>query len=77
MWQEAVAELNEQVHVEDHTLDLTEEERKTVPPVRPGLPLLLRPPTRQAQLAPPERATRLGSLFSFLPLPSFPSPPSR
>ncbi len=44
MWQEAVAELNEQVHVEDHTLDLTEEERKTVPPVRPGLPLLLRPP---------------------------------
>jgi hypothetical protein len=33
LWQEAMAELNEQVHIEDHTLDLNEEEKKEAPPV--------------------------------------------
>jgi hypothetical protein len=35
MWQDAMADLNEQIHIEDHTLGMTQEEKDAGPPA-PG-----------------------------------------
>ena len=48
-WQEAMAELNEQVHIEDHTLGLEEGEEPAPPPLD-SLPFLTSLPTQNMKM---------------------------